>query len=170
VNRELAFGYLYLGMNRYQEAALRFRCSVEAEKSAESLWLLALSLLATKQKDEAEKFFQEMQASFPADERGYVGLALLHAAGGAADSALAQAGKALHINPRSGEAHALLAYLHWSSARYAAAREAAEKAERRGFPVHCRLADPPEENGKDLSFITIGPGENDGVLSAPRVA
>jgi tetratricopeptide (TPR) repeat protein len=135
-SRDLAFGYLYLGMNRYTEAAASLKRACDKERSVELLWLLGLSRLATRQRENAFQLFSELTSCFPGDDRGHVGMAMGHASEGANDLALDHCEAAIRANPRSGEAHAILSYLHWSAGRYRAAQEAFEKASRWGFPPH----------------------------------
>ena len=154
--RDLAFGYLYLGMNRYAEAAASLKRARDKERSAELLWLLGLSRLATRQRESAFQLFNELTSWFPGDDRGHVGVALGHASDGENDFALDHCKAALRVNPKSGEAHAVLSYLHWSAGRYHAAQEAFEKASHGGFPPHPSLNGPPDEDGKDIHFMILG--------------
>ncbi len=153
-HREMAFGYLYLAMDRYEEAAASFERFYDGEKSAEAVWFLALSQLGLKRRSHATTLFAELGTLFPGDERGKVGTALLYAAEGANDVAFEYCQKAVQINPDSGEAHALLAYLYWCFADYAAAKTAARKATRQGFSPQNRLYSPPSE-GNQYQFLLL---------------
>ena len=164
--KDLAFGYLYLGMNRYRDAVARLQRVYKEKKSAEVLWLLGIAHLAAKQLVDAKELFEELIADFQTDERGHVGMALLHITEGANHAAEDDCKAALARNQNSGETQAVLSYLYWSDENYIAASQAFEKAKQGGFSPHYKLALPPEEDGKDVRFMILGQGSTGGYISS----
>jgi tetratricopeptide (TPR) repeat protein len=63
-NRHLALGYLYLGTNRYPQAAESLQRAYANEASAEVIWLLGLARLASKQRESAVRVFNELTIHF----------------------------------------------------------------------------------------------------------
>ncbi|MGA7416107.1 MAG: tetratricopeptide repeat protein [Bryobacteraceae bacterium] len=152
----LGRGYLYLGMNRYTDAEEQFALACSIRNSPEASWFRGVSALASKRQERAAGIFQDMAESFTQDERGLAGLALLYAARGANDMAFEYCGKALSINPDSGEVHAVLAYLHWAHGDYQNAAGKAEKAVRAGFRVSRHVIDPPRPDASEHRLLRAG--------------
>jgi tetratricopeptide (TPR) repeat protein len=159
-NVHLGRGYLYLAMSRYADAEEQFRQAAALNNSPEAFWLWGISALSSKRRDIAIRIFGDMVQEFPQDERGLVGLALVHAAQASNPVAFDYCNKALSINPHGGELHAVLTYLCWSQGNYSEAVSEAQKASRAGFSIHYLLVRPPDEHGKDHRFLTLGEDGN----------